>query len=293
MKKFCFVLAAIFVICTFSVSCQTGYKSVPKSLKILAVGNSFSVDAMEYLYNIAESAGVEDIVLGNLYIGGCSLERHFNNTKSLKAEYKYYKNSFGEWTTTDGCTIEDGIKDEDWDVITIQQSSKTSGLPESYGENLTGLIDYIEEEKTNPDAKLFWHMTWAYQQDSTHSAFVNYSNDQKTMYNMIVDTARNHVMTLDSIDGIIPNGTAIQNARTSFVGDTLTRDGYHLNKTLGRYIAGLCYFAAITGADISDIDYVPADDITKSVKKMAIDSVKDAVLSPYKVTKSSHTVGSW
>ncbi len=34
---------------------------------------------------------------------------------------------------------------------------------------------------------------------------------------------------------IIPTGTAIQNARTSFVGDHMNRDGYHLdlkNRTL-------------------------------------------------------------
>ena len=37
-----------------------------KSLKILAVGNSFSVDGMEYLYQIAKNAGVEEIILGNL-----------------------------------------------------------------------------------------------------------------------------------------------------------------------------------------------------------------------------------
>ena len=51
----------------------------PKSIKILAVGNSFSVDAMQYLWNVMNSAGYTDITLGNLYIGGCSLDTHWSN----------------------------------------------------------------------------------------------------------------------------------------------------------------------------------------------------------------------
>ena len=43
-------------------------------LKILTIGNSFSDDTMQYLYKVAKSAGVEKIKLGNLYIGGCSLD---------------------------------------------------------------------------------------------------------------------------------------------------------------------------------------------------------------------------
>ena len=40
---------------------------VPKSLKILAIGNSFSVDSMEYLWRLLRDCGVEKVILGNLY----------------------------------------------------------------------------------------------------------------------------------------------------------------------------------------------------------------------------------
>ena len=40
--------------------------SIPKSIKILAIGNSFSVDAVEYLWDMLDAAGVEEIVIGNL-----------------------------------------------------------------------------------------------------------------------------------------------------------------------------------------------------------------------------------
>ncbi|MBR3838304.1 MAG: DUF4886 domain-containing protein [Clostridia bacterium] len=283
------VLVLLLIVCiTTAVSSCGCSKKVPKSLKILAIGNSFSVDAMQYLYQIAESAGVKEIVLGNLYIGGCSLERHLKNAKEGICDYKYYKNTNGEWTTTEYFSIDEGIKDEDWDVITMQQSSGVSGIPESYENTLTELIDFVNKEKTNGNAKLFWHMTWAYQQDSTHASFPKYNSDQIQMYNMIVKTVQENVMVLDEIDGIIPNATSIQNARTSFLGDTLTRDGYHLDKEIGRYIAGLCYFAAITGADVSDIEYVPTDNISEKMRKLATSSVMDAVEKPYEITPSKY-----
>lgn len=42
--------------------------------RVLAIGNSFSQDAMAYLVQLAASGGVEMEAV-NLYIGGCSLAR--------------------------------------------------------------------------------------------------------------------------------------------------------------------------------------------------------------------------
>jgi hypothetical protein len=113
------------------------------------------------------------------------------------------------------------------------------------------------------------------------------------MYNLTVEMVKTYVKAEKRISGIIPNGTAIQNARTSFTGDTLTRDGYHLSYTLGRYIAGLCYFSAITGVDISNITYSPYVDVTPEVMAMAKDAVKTALKKPFEVTESTHTDGVW
>lgn len=266
--------------------------TVPKSLKILAIGNSFSTDAMEYLYQIAKSAGVETVVLGNMYIGSCSIDMHLQHAEANDGAYTYYKNTTGTWTSTTKVAFETALKDEDWDVITMQQTSKTCGLSVSYS-FLDELVEIVEAQKTNPDAKLLWHMTWAYQQDSTHTAFVNYDKDQMTMYEMTVGTVKSSVMNLDGIDGIIPSATSVQNARTSFVGDRLTRDGYHMDLTLGRYIVGLTYFAAITGMDVSDLTYSPSADVTPAVMAMAKDAVMDSIKTPYAVTPSTHTEGKW
>lgn len=261
----------------------------PESIKILAIGNSFSTDSMQYLYQILKDGGVKEIVLGNLYYGGCSIDQHYQFGKTNSASYKYYKNTKGAWVETANYKMSDALTDEKWDYISLQQSSKTCGLTNSYS-RLDELISMVREK--NKDAKLIWNMTWAYQQDSTHSSFPNYNKDQMTMYNMIINVV-NEVITPLNFDVVIPCMTSIQNARTSFMGDTLTRDGYHLDYYIGRYIAGLTWYAAITGCSVDSIKYNPSTTkITEDMMKAAKEAVTTAIKTPLAVTKSTITSGS-
>ena len=92
------------------------------SLKILAIGNSFSVDAMEYLWDICKDAGYKNVKLGNLYIGGCSLNTHWSNIQSGSNAYTFYQNSTGVWTSKTS-SIAYALSSEDWDIVTVQQAS--------------------------------------------------------------------------------------------------------------------------------------------------------------------------
>lgn len=261
-----------------------------KSLKILAIGNSFSTDCMQYLYDIAKSGGVEEIVLGNLYYGGCSLAQHLGFAKADSPSYTYYKNTAGKWESTKNFKMSAAIADEKWDYISFQQTSKTCGLVSSYGKTLTELLDFVEAKA--PDAKFVWNMTWAYQQDSTHSSFPNYDRSQQKMYDMIIDCMHKCIETEPRFVLSIPCMTSIQNARTSFLGDTLTRDGYHLDYNIGRYIGGLTWYAALTGGDVDKISYNPSPAaITADMLAVARESVKNAIKTPLAVTDSSIKTG--
>ena len=260
----------------------------PKSLKILAIGNSFSTDSMQYLYGILKDGGVEEIVLGNLYYGGCSLDQHYQFGRNDSASYTYYKNTTGEWVKTEKYKMSQALADEKWDYVSLQQTSKTCGLTNSYSK-LDELIATVKD--SNPQAKLIWNMTWAYQQDSTHASFPNYKNDQMTMYNMIISVV-NEVITPLNFDVMIPCMTSIQNARTSFMGDTLTRDGYHMDYYIGRYIVGLTWYAAITGCPVDGITYNPSTaKITDDMIKAAKEAVTTAIANPLAVTQSTVTTG--
>lgn len=267
--------------------CEPVSRSTDTSLKVLAIGNSFSDDAMEYLYQIARAAGYEDITLGNMYIGGCTLNTHWNNAKNNSASYDYRKNTSGTWSTRNSTTMLYGIQDEDWDIITLQQASGSSGMPDTYG-NLQNLIDYVEKNKTNPNAKLGWHMTWAYQGNSNHAEFYKYGNSQTQMYNAIVSTVKEKVIPTEAFDFIIPSGTAIQNTRTSFIGDTLTRDGYHLAIPFGRYIAGLTWLETLTGVKADAVDWYPDANVDTIRLEAVFEAVNNACENPFEVTPSSY-----
>ncbi len=264
----------------------TGEPVEDDTLKVLAIGNSFSIDGMEYVYQIAQDMGVEKIKLGNLYIGGCTLNTHYNNLQSNSSAYTYYVNSNGTWVANQNYSLKAAVESDDWDVITFQQASGFSGIADSY-DVLPELIAGVKN--MCPTAKFGWHMTWAYQGDSTHADFSKYNNDQNTMYQAIVSAVQNKILTNADIDFIIPSGTAIQNARTSYLGDRLTRDGYHLSYDMGRFIAGIVWAEALTGLDASNMTYRP-DGVSQEVMALCIENAKNAAANPYAITNSEYTL---
>ncbi len=254
-------------------------------LKILTVGNSFSDDTMEYVGKIASSMNVE-FVLGNLYIGGCAIDQHELNLVYDYAAYEYRTYENGQWKTQNNYVMRDALKATNWDFISFQQASGYSGRGDSFV-MLNSLLTQVRQA-VGANPKFVWNMTWAYQGNSTHNDFAHYDKDQTKMYNAIVNVVKGKVQTNKKFALISPTGTAIQNARTSYLGDTLTRDGYHLNLVYGRYIAGLTFFSALTGLDISEIEYAPSG-IDENLKEVCIESVNNALANAFKVTQSTFT----
>ncbi|MEO2062655.1 MAG: DUF4886 domain-containing protein [Christiangramia sp.] len=252
-------------------------------LKVLAIGNSFSEDAIEYyLYGLAKAAG-KDIVIGNLYIGGAELALHVENANNNAAVYSYRKiNKSGTKTTTENVSIATAVADENWDYISFQQVSQNSGLYDTFTETLPALYDYVSQQNDNEYTRYLLHQTWAYAQNSTHSGFVNYDNDQMKMYEAIV-SAYNQAEALIPTYEIVPSGTAIQNARTSYLGDNFNRDGYHLNE-IGRYTAASTWFEILFGESVVGNSYVP-DGFVDVDAEIAQNAAHEAVQNPDEITE--------
>lgn len=453
-----------------------------KTLRVLAVGNSFSVDSLHYLYQMAESAGYE-LVIGNLYHQKSSLAEHWSRLNDQENSYTYYKISAatgGAWSRQGNKTIDYAVKDEPWDIITLQQASGVSGVPSSYysmkrwdctvGRSVTlqeqavtmaaaattiqeavvqqlsdsvqsaaeGSVEPVEEfeetpapseedtsaeptgtgtssgdgsastsssesaeseEPAEPSAKrreqtitcdmpkwgdtssvslkasaqtaltytssnpqvasvdedgritflrtgkavititaaqskeyygarcqvtlsckrfdlssslqdklksicsnkkvrFGWNITWAYAeigQWAIKPSFLTYyqeyyNQDQMTMYKAITDTVAQVVAPVGGFAVYIPTGTAIQNLRSSYVGDKLNRDGVHLSWSLGRYAAAMTWAAAL-GIDVNKITYLPTgSDAVSPLDVAAVRaSVTDALHTPLAVTCSAYT----
>lgn len=270
------------------VDVERGEVNYQNTLKVLAIGNSFSEDGLEYLYKIAHDYGVKDIVIGNMCIDGASLETHVSSYENNYYNYKYKKNNSDNWEISTGKALLFGLQDEDWDIIAIQQVSGSSGRPLTYEPYLGKLITFVNENKTNPWAKVYWHMTWAYQNDSTHKDFPLYNKNQMTMYEAIINTTQTLISTNALISGIIPAGTTIQNLRTSYLGDTLTNDGYHLHLPKGRYAAAMTWFKYITNLSIENITYRPLGLNELDLANIK-EAVNNAINNPFIVTNSTYT----
>lgn len=262
-----------------------------KTLKILAIGNSFSNDTTHFLEDIAKAEGFETVLIGNLYISGCTLETHAMNAAGNLPAYKFYMNYDGEWKTIEECTLDYALKNQDWDIITMQQGSTWSGKPETFEPHLTNLIEYVNKTKTNPNARLAWNMTWAYQSDFEKDMFSQYARNQDVMYHAIISTVQDTVQKHQEFSYIMPCGTAIQNARTSYVGDTLTRDGYHMSE-MGRVITSYTWLATFLDEPLTEIHLTNVSDtliLTDQDKAMILESVNNAIKTPFAVTNSTYT----
>lgn len=255
----------------------------PKTLKVLAIGNSFSVDAMTHLYQVAKLEGVEEVILGNFFVGACTLKKHADFMKTGEPAYRYDKCADGIWVQNPDTTLDTGLLDEQWDVITLQQASHDSGMENTYQPYLNELIAYLQEKC--PDAKLMWHMTWAYQSDSDHKAFPVYGNEQTTMYYGILNAVQKQIDTNENIAKTIPTGTVIQNLRSSVIGDRLTRDGYHLND-LGRLAASYTWYAVLADQPLLSvkISVVNKTAISEQQKDLIVKAVNAALEKPQAVT---------
>lgn len=253
-----------------------------KTIHILAIGNSFSQDAVEqYLYELAEAEGIS-VVIGNLYIGGCSLETHLENATNDSPAYDYRKIENGNKTNRPKTRLAEAITDEKWDYISLQQVSGNSGQYETFEKSLPGLAEYVNAHATNRKMKLMLHQTWAYAKNSTHNAFPNYDKDQVKMYESLVD-AIDRAADLVDIDIIIPSGTAIQNGRTSCIGDHFNRDGYHLETTYGRYTAACTWFEKIFKKNVTRNSYTP-EGVDAYKIEIAQQAAHAAVKNPEEVT---------
>ncbi|WP_293302071.1 DUF4886 domain-containing protein [Pedobacter sp. UBA4863] len=268
---------------------QYGGNSNDGVIKILAIGNSFSEDALEAnLYELAKEKG-KTVIIGNMYIGGASLAEHKKNTDNKASVYNYRKiGKDGVKRIYNAIRMDMAIEDEHWDYISFQQVSQNSGQLETVQASLPAVYNYVKSKVTNPNVKYVYHQTWAYAQSSTHEGFANYGNNQTTMYNAIVNVSQK-AKDIVPINIIVPAGTAIQNGRTSAMEDGFTRDGYHLND-LGKYTAACTWFETLFGQSAVGLQYKPAG-MGNFEAAVAQNAAHRAVLKPFEITAMPDFLG--
>lgn len=250
--------------------------------KVLVIGNSFSDDGVEsYLHDMARSTG-KPMVIGNLFRGGAPLDFHLKNALENVKIYSYRKTTIdGIKSNTNKTSILEALKDENWDYICFQQASVNSGDWSSVAESLPRLFDYVLANYPVSSVKYLYHQTWAYAQNATTANFNAYNRDQINMFNEIVSVSK-RIGELIPLYKIIPTGTAIQNGRTSFLGDNFTREGYHLDLAFGRYTAAATWYETLF-SDLDKVNYIPSH-ISVTQANLVKEAAKQAVRAPFVIS---------
>ena len=237
-------------------------------MKILSIGNSFSMDAQRYIHKISELNG-NPIKTVNLYIGGCSLRTHYFNALENNKKYEFQFN--GEETKLP-VTMKDALMSDEWNYVTFQQASFYSPKMESYEPYLSELSAYVK--KYAPQANQIIHQTWAY--SSVHVAKTGVTDTRENMFNGLCECYDN-AKKIISAHGLIPSGNLIERLIINGI-DTPYRDGYHLSLGVGRLAAGLLWYCFFTGANPDEV-ILPAPDEPVSDEEIKIirKSVKEVI----------------
>ncbi|MBP5771472.1 MAG: DUF4886 domain-containing protein [Bacteroidaceae bacterium] len=208
-------------------------------LRVLAIGNSFTEDAVYFVDDLLDSAHIDASTYSVYFVShaSASLEHWCKVAEENQPLTLTY--TAGKRMPIESGTLPE-ILAQDWDVITLQQKSDDAINYDSFNPWLRQLIDLALQYCPNPNVTLAWQTAWSYN-DTFMTEYSNYACWQLIILAMLKMRAN------DGIDLIIPVGTAIQNARNTSLNSEsqLTRDGWHLDYGIGRYIAACTWVEAL------------------------------------------------
>ena len=268
------------------------------SLRILFIGNSFTMDAVTHLPGICDAAGAADITMAHCYYGGRTLPEFYTDRTFANNELYYANPGAATFTRFDNkASIKSVAESGRWDVLTIQEHTgnyRAWSWNDKEKEAIQNLIDYVASTQTKAP-KVFYIMSQAYSDMSRISSgsqpYITWS-DQAGMYKVICDQAKK-VLAETAVDEVIATGTMLQNLRTSSLNNynDLTRDGYHMDYGISRYGAACTVFekivTPITGITLEGNTFRYSEDgipVTDSNAPVARKAAHHAVEKPFEVT---------
>ncbi len=221
----------------------TNMIQLDKNMKVLVLGNSYSVDGTAYFDHLVKSANLNvfQLCLYNGVINGGGIQEWLDAYLSKK--FVSFNRVVGKINMmSDGILCE--ILQQDWDVVVIMQASDKSYSWANFEGKIENLIKIIQNECTNKQVRLMYAIPWGHTIASTPRELEgNIICARKLKENFGIS--------------MIPVGIAIQNARnTSLCNDAyMTRDNWHLCFGAGRYIAACTWYEALL-ADVSHVSIV-------------------------------------
>ena len=234
-----------------------------KTIRVLAIGNSFSNDAYHYAEQIAAEFGYKTEFY-SLYASGCSLETHLSNYNNNKADYTIYRNGV---QVRGSVTMNQILKECDYDYITLQQASAGSNDWSTYEPYLESLYDIVKEQQ--PNAQVLIHQTWGYYQRTTHFPQIEECYDKAAALLgglPIVKSGKAIQITKDY--NFLADGRADEGVENAIYADEYS----HLTDK-GDFIASCVLVETIFGVDTTTKDFTSLFSDAKNLTKAAHSAV--------------------
>ena len=239
-------------------------------LNILMIGSSGCYYYVEELYGLLEAAGIKANVC-NVYYSGCKLYQHYNWWVGKQSNYEYFCTNENGRKKTAGVSLEWCLAQQEWDVLTLQESGLGAFrdiTPEEALQDRTVYLDalysYLMEQF--PKADFYWHESTAYQIGYDRGTFT-----VTTLEEQIRDTEnyREFAMLISEKYGVgvIPRGEAKMLVRLGGYdqlcarlgkGDNHEGDYYHAGDIGGgQYLTACVWFETLTGLSCIGNPYRP------------------------------------
>ena len=292
-----------------------------KTLKILTLGHSLAVDCGHMLNRVAAAEGYDNLKIATLYYSGCPLPSHVRFLTDNSPEYSLYI-SHSETPDqppeiTKQVTMEYALRYDYWDIVIMQGGVFEIAEKATYtNSNIKTIQKYVLENCLNPNVKFAWHMAWAPPTDNTlrdlypypenntyYSSYRAYGDDRTTLYQSIVNCVKACIETDDTFEFVIPTGTTMENALSSYLEEKdIHRDYVHASD-FARVMVSYVWLCKIMG--IEEITEVKMDTIpmvffkstkdledrvlTDAEKAIILEAVNNTLKSPYEMVPSQYT----
>ena len=268
-----------------------------KTLKILTIGSSSSVDSGHMLNLVLATEGIgayEEIVIGTLYYSGCKLSRHVQFLTENNPAYSLYlsstKTSDRPPVILKGVTMETAVKYDAWDIFFLQASGGESMDDSAFTNgNIEIIKNYVNEHKLNPRAIFGWHAIgvsstdpdliamYPYSPNGYATAAAKYNYDRSLMLNERTDRLERYIMSDPTYVYVVATCTAVENAITSYLGQKgIKRDYTHLTD-VGRLMVSYVWYCVLFG--VKQLEEIKVDVIPKAFLKSTQDKTRDLTLT--------------
>lgn len=269
-------------------------------IKILCIGNSFSMDATLCLPQLIVDMGVpnsKQCVYCAMY-AGASLDywwEHCSRGDTIAYLYRMSGTKLEDrpWTVAELLHLP-------WDVVILQQASVYSDQLETYRPYLKNMVEMVRRESANPEVIIAFQMTWSKHPTARTGPYGTEG------WQRIAQTVRLMCQEV-GITTIIPTGTVLQNMRRTELNTPLliTRDAFHLAYGIGQYAAALAFYESIcrpiTGKSALGI---PPSEAMKAIHageegflpitdenfRLIHDCVKAAMTNPFELTTDASAI---